>query len=316
MRNALIAAAFAALAWVASVAAMQNPPASQPPPPTATVPQGRGATPPGPPPGQGRGRGPNFPQQQRPPGDPAVIARGKALYGVSCTACHGVDLRGGDQGGPNLLRSQIILTDDKGENILPVVRNGRQGPLGMMPASNLPDSDILAIAEYIHSVMGRAGNQGRPPEREAPWELNVLVGDAGAGQVYFARACGRCHSPSGDLQGVATRIPDARALQNLWISGGVSGRGGGRGGGGGGTERRVTVTVPGSAPVTGRLVRIDDFIVTLMQDDGVRRTFSRTGTGATPKVEIDDPLMPHRRLVLELTERDMHNVTAYLATLK
>ena len=304
MRNALIAAAFAVLAWVASVAAMQNPPAPQ--------------TPQGPPPaGQaGRGRGPNFPQQQRPPGDPAVIARGKALYGVSCTACHGVDLRGGDQGGPNLLRSQIILTDDKGENILPVVRNGRQGPLGMMPASNLPDSDILAIAEYIHSVMGRAGNQGRPPEREAPWELNVLVGDASAGQVYFSRACSRCHSSSGgDLQGIATRVPDARALQNLWISGGVSGRGGGRGGGGGGgVERRVTVTVPGSAPVTGRLVRIDDFVVTLLLDDGVRRTFTRSG--AVPKVEIDDPLLPHRRLVLELTERDMHNVTAYLATLK
>jgi cytochrome c oxidase cbb3-type subunit 3 len=246
-----------------------------------------------------------------------VIARGKALYGVSCTACHGVDLRGGDQGGPNLLRSQIVLTDEKGERILPIVRGGRQGPAGMMPASNLPESDILAIAEYIHSVMGRAGNQGRPPERETPWELNVLVGDASAGQVYFARACGRCHSPSGDLQAIATRVPDARALQNLWISGGVSGRGGGRGGGGGGGggyDRRVTVTVPGSAAVSGRLVRIDDFIVTLVQDDGVRRTFARAG--AVPKVDLDDPLLPHRRLVLELTDRDMHNVTAYLATLK
>jgi cytochrome c oxidase cbb3-type subunit 3 len=187
-----------------------------------------------------------------------------------------------------------------------------------MPASNLPESDILAIAEYIHSVMGRAGNQGRPPERDTPWELNVLVGDASSGQVYFARACGRCHSPSGDLQGIATRVPDPRALQNLWISGGASGRGGGRGGGGGGggggAERRVTVTVPGSAPVSGRLVRIDDFIVTLIQDDGTRRSFARTG--AVPKVEVEDPLLPHRRLVLELTERDMHNVTAYLATLK
>jgi cytochrome c oxidase cbb3-type subunit 3 len=309
MRNALIAAAFAALTWAVAEAAMQNPPAAQAAQPPAMPPQGRGETP-GAPPAQGRGRGPNFPQQQRPPGDPAVIARGKALYGVGCTACHGVDLRGGDQGGPNLLRSQIVLTDDKGEKILPVVRGGRQGPAGVMPASNLPESDILAIAEYIHSVMGRAGNQGRPPERETPWELNVIVGDASAGHVYFARACSRCHSPSGDLQGIATRVPDGRALQNLWISGGVSGRGGGRGG----AERRVTVTVAGSPPVTGRLVRIDDFIVTLIQDDGVRRTFARSG--GVPKVEIDDPLLPHRRLVLELTERDMHNLTAYLATLK
>ena len=97
-------------------------------------------------------------------------------------------------------------------------------------------------------------------------------------------------------------MSDPRALQNLWVSGG------------GARERRVTVTPPGSAPITGRLVRIDDFLVTLVQEDGARRTIARTG--AVPKVEINDPLEPHRRLVLELTDRDMHNVTAYLATLK
>ena len=271
-----------------------------------------------PPAGQGRGgRGANFPQQQRPPGDPAVIARGKALYGVHCTACHGGDLRGGDQGGPNLLRSEAILTDQKGENILPIVRDGRRGAVGLMPAFPLPENDVLAIVEFLHSVMGQAGRQGRPPERETPLQLNVLVGDASAGQVYFARACSRCHSAA-DLQAVVSRFTDARDLQNLWVSGGASARGGGRGGRGGegGETSRVTVTVtvPGSAPVTGRLVRIDDFIVTLVQDDGVRRTFRREG--AVPKVEVSDPLEPHRRLVLELTDRDMHNVTAYLATLK
>jgi cytochrome c oxidase cbb3-type subunit III len=305
----LIAGAVATLSWVAvEGSGQQNP---QPPNPQPPAGQGRG------------GGGPNFPQQQRPPGDPAVIARGRALYGVNCTGCHGADLRGGDQGGPNLLRSEIVLTDEKGEKIGDLIRGGRRGAVGTMPALPLPDADVLAIAEYIHSVMGQAGRQGRPPERETPFELNVLVGDAAAGQVYFARACGRCHSPTGNLQGIATRVADTRALQNLWVSGGTSGRGGGRGGGGGGggvggdrSENAVTVTVtaPGSAPVTGRLVRIDDFIVTLVGPDGVRRTFRREG--AVPKVEVSDPLEPHRRLVLELTDRDMHNVTAYLATLK
>jgi cytochrome c oxidase cbb3-type subunit 3 len=267
-----------------------------------------------PPAGQGQQRGANFPQQQRPPGDPAVIARGRALYGVHCTACHGPDLRGGDQGGPNLLRSLVILDDQNGEDIVPVVRDGRRGAVGTMPAFALAENDLLAIVEFLHSVMGRAGRQGRPPERETPVELNVLVGDPSAGQVYFERACSRCHS--GTLQGIATRVGDARALQNLWVSGGSGGRGGGGGrGGDAGTSRVVvTVTVPGSAPVVGRLLRIDDFIVTLVQDDGTRRTFSRQG--AVPKVELNDPLEPHRRLVLELTDRDMHNVTAYLATLK
>jgi cytochrome c oxidase cbb3-type subunit 3 len=272
-----------------------------------------------PPAGQGRGgRGANFPQQQRPPGDPAVIARGKALYGVHCTACHGPDLRGGDQGGPNLLRSEAILTDQKGENIGPIVRDGRRGAVGTMPAFPLPEADVLAIAEFLHSVMGQAGRQGRPPERETPIPLNVLVGDASAGQIYFTRACSRCHAAA-DMSAVVRRAGDPRDLQNLWVSGGASGRGGGGRGGageGGGQESRVRVTVtpPGGQPLTGRLVRLDDFIVTLVQDDGTRRTFRREG--AQPKIEVADPLEPHRRLVLELTDRDMHNVTAYLATLK
>jgi cytochrome c oxidase cbb3-type subunit 3 len=174
---------------------------------------------------------------------------------------------------------------------------------------------MLAIVEFLHSVMGQAGRQGRPPEPATPYELNVVVGDAAAGQVYFSRACSKCHSPSGDLQGIATRVANPRALQNLWVAGG---RGGGRGGRGGGVSEgsriTATVTAPGSEPVTGQLVRIDDFIVTLMLPDGTRRTFRREG--ATPKLEINDPLEPHRRIVLELTDRDMHNVTAYLATLK
>jgi len=247
-----------------------------------------------------------------------VIARGRALYGVRCGACHGADLRGGDQGGPNLLRSQTILTDQHGENIVPVIRDGRQGGVGTMPAFHLPDEDMLAIAEYIHSVMGQAGRQGRPPGSETLPELNVIVGDAAAGQRYFEKVCSRCHSPAGNLRGVASRVADARALQDLWVSGGLSGRGG-RGGGGGRGEAepsriQVTVTAPGSAPVTGRLARIDDFVVSIVTEDGARRTFRRDGV--TPKVDINDPLEPHRRLVLELTDRDMHDVTAYLATLK
>jgi cytochrome c oxidase cbb3-type subunit 3 len=128
-----------------------------------------------------------------------VIARGRALFGVHCTACHGADLRGGDQGGPNLLRSQIILTDQRGENMLPVIRDGRQGGVGTMPAFRLPEADILAIAEYIHSVMGQAGRQGRPPGSETMPELNVLVGEAAAGQRYFESL--RPLSPGGDLRG-------------------------------------------------------------------------------------------------------------------
>jgi cytochrome c oxidase cbb3-type subunit 3 len=320
MKQAWIATAVAGMLWTA---VQGHTPGDSQDPPAGTAQQGRGAGPQRgtPPPGPGRqggGQRANFPQQQRAPGDPAVIARGKALYGVRCGACHGADLRGGDQGGPNLLRSQILLTDQHGENIVPVIRDGRQGGVGTMPAFHLPEEDMLAIAEYFHSVLGQAGRQGRPPGSEILPELNVIVGDAAAGQRYFEKVCSRCHSPAGNLRGVASRVADARALQDLWVSGGLSGRGGRGGGGGRGDAEpsriQVTVTAPGSAPVAGRLVRIDDFLVTILQEDGTRRTFRRDG--ANPNVEINDPLEPHRRLVLELTDRDMHDVTAFLATLK
>ena len=268
----------------------------------------------------GRGRGPTtFPAQQRPPGDPATIARGQTLYGINCRSCHGADLRGGDLGGPNLLRSQLVLNDQDGELILPVVTGGRQNPgNAVMPAIDLPADEVKAIATYIHSVLATARGQGSPPAGP-PVTLNVLVGDALAGRRYVEQNCGACHSPVGDLQGIGTRVSDPMQLQNLWVAGG---RGGGRGRRGGGAEtgppsrRDVTVIVtPSSGPnIEGRLDRIDDFIVVLTLPDGRQRSFSRNGD--VPTVEIHDPLETHKKLLQIYTDEDIHNVTAYLATLK
>ncbi|PYR90439.1 MAG: cytochrome C [Acidobacteria bacterium] len=294
--------------------AQTKPPEGQPPAPAA-----QGAPQPpverrGPPP-------PNFPQQQRHLADAAVIARGKGLYESNCAACHGIDLRGGQQGGPNLLRSQLVLSDKSGEQITPVVQRGRPNPPAgapPMPAFPMPPDDIKAIAEYFHSVLAHAGAQGRPPEGELVPPERVLVGDAAAGQAYFSAKCSTCHSVDGDLKAIASRSRDPRELQDLWVSGG-RGRGGRDADAEGGeTTRRqpVTVTViPASgSPLEGRLARIDDFVVSLILEDGTRKTFTRTASG--PKVEVHDPADAHRKLVSTLAEKDMHNVTAYLWTLK
>ena len=125
--------------------------------------------------GQGRRQG-LYPALQRPPGDPELIARGQGIYGINCRACHGVDLRGGDLGGPNLLRSQLVLRDLQGELMGPVIRNGSTSPDGSgMPAQPLSDEDVRAVAEYIHSVLSTASRQGGPPEGE-PVELDIVVG--------------------------------------------------------------------------------------------------------------------------------------------
>jgi cytochrome c oxidase cbb3-type subunit 3 len=264
---------------------------------------------------QGGRRGGGFvPGQQRPPGDPAQIARGKALYGISCTGCHGADLRGGDMGGPNLLRSQVALSDQDGELIDPIIQGSRQAT--GMPAIPMSPADAKAVATYVRSVLETIGRQGMPPAtgQAAP---SVLVGDAAAGQSYFAAKCASCHSPTGDMKGIATRIADPKALQNAWVSGGGGGRRGGRGGAAGASSARTvtaTVTLPSGEKVEGRLVRIDDFLVTIALADDSNHTFRRTGD--VPKIEIRDPMQAHRDLLGVYTDKDMHDVTAYLVTLK
>jgi cytochrome c oxidase cbb3-type subunit III len=309
--------AFAAILLVTSIAARlpaQGQPPAQPPAPAP------GAQPPAGPPQGGRGRGQaTFPAQQRTLADPAVIARGKTLFEINCRLCHGADLRGGDMGGVNLLRSNLVLTDQHGELILPVVHGGRQNPgmPVMPPFPQIPDDDVKAIAEYIHSVAFTMRGQGNPPPSSEAVVLNIVVGDAAAGKAYFAAKCASCHSESGDMQGVASRYSDPVQLQNAWVSGGT---GGGRGGGGAGrgdaNRREVTVVVtsPSGPKVEGRLDRIDDFIVTLTPADGMQRSFTRNGD--VPKVEIRDPLEGHRKLLPVYTDKDIHDVTAYLVTLK
>jgi cytochrome c oxidase cbb3-type subunit 3 len=223
-----------------------------------------------------------------------------------------VDARGGQLGGPNLLRSQLVLADQDGELIVPVIQKGR--PEKGMPPMPVNDADAKALATFLHHLLSLGGRQGRPPETNAP-PPDVLVGDAAAGQAFFAAKCVTCH-PS-NLQGIASRVPDAKTIQNLWVSGGLAAGRGGRGGRGRGSSTSaptVTVTLPTGETVQGQLRRYDDFIVTLVQADGIERTFRREGD--RPKVEIDEPLKGHRDLLSIITDKDMHDVTAYLVTLK
>ena len=263
--------------------------------------------------GQGSGQG-RFPAQQRPKADPELVQRGRGLFAGACGPCHGADARGGQLGGPNLLRSELALNDKAGELMFPVIKNGRPGTQ-MVPTA-LPDADIRAVIAFVHDLQGKIGGQGNPPPGEEV-ELNIVVGDAKAGEAYFGTKCASCHSASGDLKGIATRAGQPKALQNLWVSGG---RAMARGGGAqrpAGAPRAVTtamVTLPNGESVKGTLLRLDDFLVTIALADGSQRTFSRTGD--TPKIAIDDPLAGHRELLGALTDADMHNVTAYLVTLK
>jgi cytochrome c oxidase cbb3-type subunit 3 len=250
---------------------------------------------------QGQNPGGFVAYPQRPPGDPSAIERGKGLYGANCTFCHGVDARGGDGGGPNLIRSSLVLDDRNGERIAPVVRDGR----GAMPKFQLTDTQIADVAEFLHSfpVSSRSG----------PSTVNIVVGDAQKGAAYVAAKCASCHTTAA-LTTFATKLDDPKMLQQMWL---MPGNAGGRGGGPAPIPAppiSVTVTLPSKEVVTGELNRVDDFTVSLTQADGTFRTFRTDNSGI--KVEIKDPLTPHKQLLRQYTDPDIHNVTAYLVSLR
>jgi mono/diheme cytochrome c family protein len=275
------------------------------------------AQPPGPapqtPPPGGRGGGgqiaigsPRTAYPTRPTADPAVLERGKALYGIHCVFCHGAEARGGDGGGPNLLRSEMVLRDQNGELIAPIVQKGT--PDGM-PPFDLTPAQISDIATFIHSfkVGGYDISRVTPP--------SILVGDATAGEATFKAKCGSCHSITGDLKGFGAKFSDPKQLQQTWLM-----PGGGRGGGRGAAPllnvppTTVTVTPASGQKVEGRLNRIDDFVVSLTEADGTVRSFRRDG--GSPKVEVHDPVQPHKDLLTTYRDKEIHDITAYLVTVK
>ncbi len=242
---------------------------------------------------------------RRPPGDPESIARGKASYSTNCAYCHGDDARGGENGGTNLIRSDQLMKDQKGEILGPFLVNS-SGQEHNVKFQFSP-AQAADLAAFIHSFPLNSRDPGRmrPP--------TIVVGNAKEGETYFKAKCASCHSPTGDLKGIASRITNTRTLQQTWMLPAAP-----RPGVDNPDSRvpptSVTVNLAGGQKVNGRLVRIDDFIVTLTEDDGTQRTFRREGD--IPKVEVHDPLKPHKDLLPAYTDTDIHNVTAYLVTLQ
>ena len=248
--------------------------------------------------------------------DPKAYERGTALYSSYCAGCHGPTGHGGP-GAPDLVRSLVVLDDEKGILITPVLRDGR--PDAGMPKLGLTDAQISDLVDWLHVQTYAADH------RTTYAYQDVLTGDAKKGEAYFKTTCAGCHSATGDLKGIGARY-DGFALQARWLqprggrgAAGGGGRGGGRAGRGGESaptrgDTTVTVTLPSGQKVSGTLDRVDDFSVSLHDSRGEYHSFTRDG--AVPKVEINDPLKPHTDLLAKYTDADVHNITAYLVTLK
>ena len=247
------------------------------------------------------------PGQKRAPEDPVVVARGKTLYEVDCRSCHVPDLRGGDMGGPNLLRSPVALSDQHGELIAPIIQGSRQ-KMGM-PAISMSQADAEAVAAYVRTVVGRIGGQGTPPS-EGHTDPEIVIGNAERGKVFFDSKCSGCHSVETDLKGLATTIPDHKKLQTAWVEGGRET--------GDLSEKRTPiaeVTLASGETIRGALVHLDEFLITLRLPDGTQRSIARS-SAADPQITVHNPMQRHREMLSELSDKEIHDVTAYLVTLK
>jgi mono/diheme cytochrome c family protein len=247
---------------------------------------------------------PDYPE--RPPAPVEQVARGQQLFRSNCSFCHGSDARGGEAG-PNLVRDVVVLRDQKGELITPIVQNGL--PAGM-PKFTLSAGDIADIAAWLHS---------QPlSDRGTPSSLDILVGNAKAGEAYFSGAgrCTQCHSTTGDLAAIGSRY-DPKTIQNLIVSGG--GRGRRRRSAGAAPAKvppptTVTVTLPSGRIVRGELDHISAFVVALRDSDGTYKSFARHDS--IPKVVVTNPLQWHVDRLPRWRDADIHDLTAYLVTLK
>jgi mono/diheme cytochrome c family protein len=235
--------------------------------------------------------------------DQAAVERGKAAFRAACGFCHGANARGGESG-PDLIRSPLVLDDEGGKELGEFLRAGRPG--SGMPAFSLPQEQVVDIATFLHQEITSAAF------RSTYKILDILVGDAGSGEAYFngAGGCRNCHSPSGDLKGIGARY-EAVALQGRIV---MPRNGRGIGLRAQGPMVRATVTLASGESFTGDLVRITDFDVTIRDASRVTRTFARRGE--TPKVEVRDPLQAHIDLLGKYRDKDIHDLTAYLVTLK
>jgi mono/diheme cytochrome c family protein len=231
----------------------------------------------------------------RPEVDGAAADRGKQIYLQFCVNCHGNLAKGTDQG-PDLIRSVTVLQDHEG---------GKLGPALTRLANHKRDLTKRQVADISQFLKQRIEDTVK--NRNAVRPPNVLTGDAKAGQAYFGAKCSACHSPAGDLEGISRRYDPVTLQQRFLFP-----RSGGRGAP---TPKRslVTVTPASGEPVSGTLERIDDFTVSLRDAAGDYRTWRRT---ADVRVEIQDPYAVHNQLLDEYTDADMHNVVAYLETLK
>lgn len=227
------------------------------------------------------------------------IQAGEQRFIAECGFCHGRDTAGGETG-PDLTRSRLVAEDTRGDKIRPLVREGRVAD--GMPAFTLSDADLSAIVAFIHDEKTKSEALGGG--RRSVDTADLAAGDAEAGRRYFNGAghCSTCHSDTGDLAGIATRYKGLNLLRRMLYPTGKPSL----------ARAKVTLTLASGETIVAPLAVEDEFSISVIDPSGARQTYQKSAV----KYKIDDPLAAHFDQLGKYTGDDMHNVFAYLDTLK
>jgi cytochrome c oxidase cbb3-type subunit 3 len=226
---------------------------------------------------------------------PDLIQKGKALFRQDCSFCHGRDATGGESG-PDLTRSKLVTADVDGNNIGPVVRNGR--PDKGMPRFDRSDDQIASLVAFIHTQQNNALT--KKGGRKGVDVSDLQTGNAEAGKQFFngAGRCATCHSPTGDLAGIASRHQGLELEERMLYPKHA--------------KSRVTVTLPSGQTIAGTLEYLDEFTVGLVDSTGSYRSWRTRDV----QYKVDAPVNAHVELFSKYTDDDVHNLMAYLQTLR
>jgi cytochrome c oxidase cbb3-type subunit 3 len=230
-----------------------------------------------------------------PPPDAAAAKKGEPLYIANCAGCHGKTARGGQA--PDLVRSVVVLHDEKDEEIGALIKNGR-AQAGMPAFPGLSQEDIHDVSQFLKMQVELTANRGTYSQTYSGLRAQTS-GDPRKGQEFFDANCVACHSASGDLAKIGAKFPQAATLQSRFVWPANPG------------PAHATVTRSGQS-FTGTILKLDDFDVALRDSGGEYHYWPRDQV----QVQVEDKLGGHRALLPKYSDADLHNVTAYLATLK
>lgn len=227
--------------------------------------------------------------------DNAAADRGRSVWATQCIGCHGTTARGTDKGA-NLIRSDMMWSDRYGSDLMPFLQKGHPTQSGV--ASNtLSKTQVEELSHFIHQRLYDT-LRGSPIFNPQ----NVLTGNVKEGEAYFngAGKCATCHSPTGDLAGFGRNNPVDIQQRFMFPRARKQ-------------KLTITVTPANGTTVTGMPVHIDDFAVSLRDSNGDYHSWKRS---ASLKVVKNNPLQAHVELLDRITDKNMHDIVAYLETLK